>query len=191
MTFTAKSQLFRSELQTHCTSLSAGSHYFLKQTGKNLKNRYPFQRSVQGNICIIIGNCSEWTMELFPFCKVLMCYYVWNNNNVNDSVVFVSIKRIKEVVLMISKAQKWNMTPWKGNRQRDAHLAKPSPAYIWDFIFRESGIWGDKLKTSNLFILNSFRMAKNGKKSWNATDFRNSQFLPNLKLQNRVYTVIA
>lgn len=143
MTFTAKSQLFRSELQTHCTSLSAGSHYFLKQTGKNLKNRYPFQRSVQGNICIIIGNCSEWIMELFPFCKVLMCYYVWNNNNVNDSVVFVSIKTIKEVVLMISKAQKWNMTRWQGNRQRDAHLAKPSPAYIWDFIFRESGIWGD------------------------------------------------
>lgn len=51
-------------------------------------------------------------------------YYVWNNN-VNDSVHFVSIKTIKEVELMIWKAQKWSTTlAWKANRQWDEHLTK-------------------------------------------------------------------
>lgn len=59
----------------------------------------------------------------------LWFYYVWNNN-VNDSVHFVSTKTIKEVELMIWKAQKWSMTPWKTNRQRDVHLTKSSPAFL-------------------------------------------------------------
>lgn len=33
-------------------------------------------------------------------------YYVWNNNNANDSLHFVSKKTIKDVVLINSKAQK-------------------------------------------------------------------------------------
>lgn len=45
--------MFGGELWAHCASLSPGSHYFLKQAGKNLKNQYPFQRPIEVRVFII------------------------------------------------------------------------------------------------------------------------------------------
>ena len=45
--------MFSSELWAHCALLSPGSHYFLKQAGKNLKNQYPFQRAIEVRVFII------------------------------------------------------------------------------------------------------------------------------------------
>lgn len=45
--------MFCCELWTHCAALSPGSHYFLKQAGKNLKNQYPFQRAIEVRVFII------------------------------------------------------------------------------------------------------------------------------------------
>lgn len=58
--------MFSGELWAHCASLSPGSHYFLKQAGKNLKNQYPFQRAIEVRVFIICRrNYSECVRSFF------------------------------------------------------------------------------------------------------------------------------
>ena len=58
--------MFGGELWAHCASLSPGSHYFLKQAGKNLKNQYPFQRAIEVRVFIICRkNYSECVRSFF------------------------------------------------------------------------------------------------------------------------------
>lgn len=58
--------MFRGELWAHCASLSLGSHHFLKQAGKNLKNQSPFQRAIEVGVFIICWiNYSECVRSFF------------------------------------------------------------------------------------------------------------------------------
>lgn len=58
--------MFRGELWAHCASLSLGSHHFLKQAGKNLKNQSLFQRAIEVGVFIICWiNYSECVRSFF------------------------------------------------------------------------------------------------------------------------------